>query len=173
MVWHQFSRRLGSNPVFGNKTRLSTCIVNNPISCQSDPIMILTFQTKIISKFRRLNPTRSRLTTFTSAYDKNRGKITVANIGKQDCLHEPVSVMTVKGISVSSTRQFTVGIMKAVEREGTPLKPSSRNGISNSKFKSLRKKTSQSTSFVFEADSKQHMKERIFAYPKSRSQTSC
>ena len=46
--------------------------------------------------------------------------------------------MTVKGISVSSTRQLTVGIMNEVERAGTPKKPSSRKGISNSRFRSLR-----------------------------------
>ena len=44
---------------------------------------------------------------------------------------------TVKGISVSSTRQLTVGMMKELERCGTPWKPSSRNGTSNSRFWSL------------------------------------
>lgn len=49
----------------------------------------------------------------------------------------PLSVMTVKGISVSSTRQLTVGMMKELVRWGTPWKPSSRNGTSNSRFRSL------------------------------------
>ena len=74
---------------------------------------------KTMSKLRRLKPTRSMLTRFTS--DR---------------------VMTVKGISVSSTRQFTVGMMKQDWRWGTPWNPSSRKGTSNSKFRSLRAKQS-------------------------------
>jgi hypothetical protein len=35
------------------------------------------------------------------------------------------------------TRQLTVGMTKAVERCGTPWKPSSRNGTSNSISRSL------------------------------------
>jgi hypothetical protein len=42
------------------------------------------------------------------------------------------SVMTVKGTSVSSTRQLTVGWTNDAARCGTPVKPSSRNGTSNS-----------------------------------------
>ena len=52
--------------------------------------------------------------------------------------HAPFSVSTVNGSSVSSTRQFTVGRMKDVARCGTPKKPSSRKGISNSRLSSLR-----------------------------------
>lgn len=53
------------------------------------------------------------------------------------CGLSPPSVMTVKGISVSSTRQLTVGIMKELVRWGTPWKPSSRKGTSNSRLRSL------------------------------------
>ena len=67
-----------------------------------------------MSKARRPKPTRSKLTTLTSA-----------------------SVMTVKGISMSSTRQLTVGMMKLVWRWGTPLNPRSLKGISNSRPRSL------------------------------------
>ena len=45
--------------------------------------------------------------------------------------------MTVAGDSTSSTRQLTVGMTKAVDLWGTPWKPSSRNGISNSRLSSL------------------------------------
>ena len=40
--------------------------------------------------------------------------------------------MIVKGISISSIKHDTVGITKDVVRWGTPLKPSSLKGISNS-----------------------------------------
>lgn len=53
------------------------------------------------------------------------------------CPASPDSVSTVKGISVSSTRQLTVGMMKELVRCGTPWNPSSRNGTSNSRFRSL------------------------------------
>ena len=67
-----------------------------------------------MSKLRRLKPTRSRLTHKMSA--------------------QPTHV---KGISMSSTRHVTVGITNAVVRCGTPWKPSSRNGISKSRSRSL------------------------------------
>ena len=73
-----------------------------------------TLKMMTMSKLRRLKPTRSRLTMATSGM-----------------------ATTVKGISTSSTRQLTVGMTKAVLRKGTPLKPNSRKGISNSRFRSL------------------------------------
>ena len=56
-----------------------------------------TLNTTTMSKLRRLKPTRSRLTMATEGM-----------------------AMTVAGTSTSSTRQFTVGITKAVLRWGTP-----------------------------------------------------
>ena len=61
------------------------------------------------SKFFSENCTRSKLATSTS-----------------------LSVTTVNGGSVRCTRQFTVGCMNTLERCGTPWKPRSRYGMSNS-----------------------------------------
>jgi hypothetical protein len=46
-------------------------------------------------------------------------------------------VIAVKGSSVSSTRQLTVGMMKQLDLAGTPKKPSSLKGTSNSRLRSL------------------------------------
>lgn len=65
----------------------------------------LALNTMAMSKFLRLKPTRSRFMISMSLSD-----------------------ITVKGICVSSTRQFTVGSTCTVSRWGTPSKPSSLQG---------------------------------------------
>ena len=120
-----------------------------------------SFQMNTMSKLRRLKPTRSRFTRFTSGRQGRRGEGGGGRAGWGGGLrpsrgtshaaaaasrsplapplatHSPPRVMTVNGISVSSTRQLTVGRMKLLERCGTPENPSSRNGISNSRLRSL------------------------------------
>ena len=75
-----------------------------------------TLKTMARSKFFSEKPTRSRDTMLTSA-----------------------RVMQVKGISVSSTKQLTVGISLTAVLCGTPSNISSRKGTSNSRSKSLRR----------------------------------
>ena len=71
--------------------------------------MVKSLNTMAMSKFFSAKPTRSRFTTSIS-----------------------LSVTTKNGVSIRSTRQFTVGSTKLEVLYGTPGKASSRNGISNS-----------------------------------------
>lgn len=82
-------------------------------ACEAKP-GVVTLKTMARSKFLSAKPTRSR-----------------------DMMPTSVRVMTVKGISVSSTRQLTVGSSFTAVLWGTPSKVSSRKGTSNSRSMSL------------------------------------
>ncbi len=57
--------------------------------------------------------------------------------------------MTRNGVSMSSTKQFTVGTKKAADLFGTPWNPRSQKGMSNSKSSYHHRAWSQSSTILF------------------------
>mmetsp|Transcript_36834 Transcript_36834/g.80242 ORF Transcript_36834/g.80242 Transcript_36834/m.80242 type:complete len:200 (-) Transcript_36834:732-1331(-) len=83
--------------------------------------LLKSLKTSARSKFLIPYPTRSRLTISMSS-----------------------RLMTKKGHSISSTRQWTVGMRKDCDLKGTPWNPSSRKGMSNSRSSSRKSRSHSS-----------------------------